>query len=246
MPPLIALWEINEIMFDGITRAFERVMLQDDRWRFWLSGLQLTLIVTFFALLLGLALGLIIALIRVGYTNRTKQSPILAILNGIAKTYVTVIRGIPMVVQLMVMNFVILAATRNPILIASLAFGFNSAAYVSEIFRGSILSIDKGQTEAGRSLGLSQRTTMIKIVLPQALKNAIPTLGNEFISLLKETAVAGYVAITDLTHVGNVIRGLTFDPTPLFVTAGAYLILVMGLEFLIGRVERRLRKSDLR
>jgi len=233
-------------MFDTIYNAIDRVFIQEDRWQHWLSGLQATLTITFFALMLGLVLGFFLALIRVARDASPNPHILLRILNIIAKVYISVIRGIPMVVQLMVMSFVILAASRNGILIASLAFGFNSGAYVSEIFRGGILSVEKGQMEAGRSLGLSYAQTMRKIILPQAIKNCLPSLGNEFITLLKETSIAGYVAINDLTHVGNVIRGRTFDPSPLFFVAIIYLILVLFLEFLVGRMERRLRKSDQR
>jgi len=160
--------------------------------------------------------------------------------------YISTIRGIPMMVQLLIMHFIILASVRNGVLVGIFAFGINSGAYVAEIFRGGILSVDKGQTEAGRSLGLSYPKTLRKIIMPQAVKNSLPTLGNEFISLLKETSISGVVAITDITRAGTLIRGLTFNPYPLIFVAAIYLILVLFLEFLVGRLERRLRKSDLR
>jgi len=225
---------------------FDRVFIQEDRWTLWLSGLQATLAITFFALLIGLLIGFILALIRVIHGSSEKPGVPIRIVNRIVMMYVSTIRGIPMVVQLMVMNFFILAQSRNGILIASLAFGINSGAYVSEIFRGGILSVDKGQMEAGRSLGLSYPQTMLKIILPQAIKNCLPALGNEFIALLKETSISGYAAIRDVTHVANVIRGRTFDPSPLFFVAAIYLILVLILEFLIKKMEGRLRKSDQR
>ena len=233
-------------MLEPIFSAIDRVFIQEDRWRHWISGLQATLMITFFALLLGLFIGFMIAFTRVTRDTMEKPPILFRLLNIVCKTYVSVIRGIPMVLQLLIMNFVILAASRNGVLIASLAFGFNSGAYISEIFRGGILSIDRGQMEAGRSLGLSYRLTMIKIILPQAVKNCLPTLGNEFITLLKETSIAGYVAIRDLTFVGNIIRARTFDPSPLFFVAAIYLILVLILEHLVGKMERRLRKSDQR
>ncbi|MCL2221944.1 MAG: amino acid ABC transporter permease [Oscillospiraceae bacterium] len=233
-------------MIDTITSAFYRVMIYDDRWRMWLSGLELTLTVTFFALLVGLLAGLTLAIVRVTYDSSAKPNPLLIILNRFAKLYISAIRGIPMVVQLLVWALVILAASRNSFLIATLAFGFNSGAYVSEVFRAGIASIDKGQSEAGRSLGLSYAQTMLKIILPQAIKNCLPAFGNEFISLLKETSIAGMAAIADVTQVGNIIRGRTFDPAPLFFVAAIYLILVLFLEFLIRQMEKALNKSDRR
>jgi len=196
--------------------------------------------------MLGIAIGLLIAIVRVTHDSTLKPHILIRIPNRIVKTYVTIIRGIPMVVQLMIFSFIVLAASRNEILIAVLAFGCNSGAYVSEVFRGGILSVDKGQTEAGRSVGLSYPQTMIKIILPQAIKNSVPALCNEFISLFKETSIAGMAAITDVTHVGTIIRGLTFNPEPLFFIAAFYLIVVVILEFIFGIVERRLRKSDQR
>jgi len=233
-------------MFDSIITTIERVFIVSDRWQLWLTGLQNTLIITAFALILGLTVGFSLAMIRVVHDAPGKRSIPIRILNRIAKMYISTIRGIPMMVQLLIWNFIILAASRNGILIGVIAFGLNSSAYVSEIFRGGILSVDKGQMEAGRSLGLSYQLTMIKIIMPQAIKNCLPALGNEFIALLKETSIAGQAAIMDLTRAGAVIRGLTYDPTPLIFVAAIYLILVLFLEFLVGRMERRLRKSDQR
>jgi len=233
-------------MLEFIGNTIYRVFVQANRWELWLTGVEASLSIAFFALLLGIAVGLAIALIRVVYGSSAKPHFIIVILNRIVKTYVSIIRGTPLVVQLLIMNFFILAASRNQILIGSLAFGLNSGAYVSEVFRGGILSVDKGQTEAGRSLGLSYPQTMRKIILPQAFKNCLPALGNEFITLFKDTSIAGMAAITDVTHAGNVIRSLTFNPAPLFFVAAFYLIVVLILEFLVGLMERRLRKSDLR
>jgi len=231
-------------MLETVSTAIYRVFIQEDRWQHWLSGLQATLMITTFALMIGLVSGFFLALVRVTYETHDRPNLVIRILNRIIKIYVTAIRGTPMVVQLMVMNFVILAASRNGILIASIAFGLNSSAYVSEVFRGGILSVDKGQMEAGRSVGLSYVQTMYKVILPQAIKNSMPALGNEFITLLKETSIAGYVAIGDITHVANVIRGRTFDPSPLFFVAAIYLILVLILEYLVGLLEKSLRKGD--
>jgi len=195
---------------------------------------------------MGLVIGLFISVIRVSYDTLEKPNMILRILNRIVTIYVSVIRGIPVIVQVLLWSFVLLAASRNHLLIGSMVFGVNSGAYVSEVFRGGITSIDKGQTEAGRSLGLSYMQTMIRIILPQAIKNCLPAFGNEFISLLKETSVASVGAITEITHVQNIIRGRTFDPSPLFFVAAIYLILVLFLEFLVRIMEKKLSKSDMR
>ncbi|MCL2588206.1 MAG: amino acid ABC transporter permease [Oscillospiraceae bacterium] len=233
-------------MFSDFMTTFERVFIVQDRYQLWLTGLQNTLIITFFALILGLVVGFALAVIRVINDAPGKSHIVIRILNRVAKMYISTIRGIPMMVQLLIWNFIILAASRNGVMIGIIAFGLNSSAYVSEIFRGGIMSVDKGQMEAGRSLGLSYRWTMVKIIMPQAIKNCLPALGNEFIALLKETSIAGQAAIMDITRAGAVIRGLTYDPTPLIFVAAIYLILVLGLEFLVGRMERRLRKSDQR
>ena len=170
---------------------------------------------------------------------------LLAAGNALAKLYLTVIRGTPVVVQLLIMYFVIFAASNNGLLIAVIAFGLNSAAYVAEIIRGGIMSIEKGQMEAGRSLGLNYARTMMYIIAPQVLKNILPALANEFIVLIKETSIAGYVAVPDLTYAGNRIRGITYSAfLPLIAVALIYLALVMSLTWVVGRVERRLRSND--
>jgi len=170
---------------------------------------------------------------------------LLRVLNRIAVIYLTVIRGTPVVIQLMIAYYVIFAFSSNGVLVATLAFGLNSGAYVAEIFRGGIMSIDKGQFEAGRSLGFNYVQTMAYIVVPQVIKNVLPALANEFISLLKETSVAGYVTVADLTYAGNRIRGVTFSPfMPLIAVALIYLVLVMFFTKLVSLLERRLRNSD--
>ena len=233
-------------LIQTIQRAIYNSFIFQDRWQMWLNGLQMTLSMTFFALILGLIIGLIVALIRVTNDSLEKPPITLRIFNRIVSIYVSVVRGIPMVVQALIWSFVILAASRNQLLIGALAFGFNSGAYVSEVFRGGIKSIDKGQMEAGRSLGMGYGQTMFKIILPQAFKNCLPAFGNEFISLLKETSIAGAAAITELTHAANMIRGRTFDPAPLAFVAIIYLILVLFLEFLVRLMEKKLAKSDHR
>jgi polar amino acid transport system substrate-binding protein len=231
---------VIETIVDIITRVF----IHHERWRLWLTGLQNTLVITFFALLIGIAIGFFIAVIRVSYDTQNKPHILLKIPNGLVRLYVTAVRGIPMMVQIMIMNFIVFAASRNLLLTAIIAFGINSGAYVAEVFRGGILSVDKGQTEAGRSLGLSAPQTMRKIIMPQAIKNSLPALGNEFISLLKETSIMGVIGVMDITRAGNVIRGLTYDQTPLIFVAAAYLIMVVFLELLVGKMEKRLKKSD--
>ncbi|MDD3336422.1 MAG: amino acid ABC transporter permease [Eubacteriales bacterium] len=217
------------------------------------KGLQNTLIITLFALLIGIALGIVIATVRTTWDKNelTMRKGIgrfcLKLADWLCRVYTTIIRGTPVVIQLMIMYYIIFASSDNGVLIAIVAFGLNSGAYVSEIFRGGILSIDKGQFEAGRSLGLSYVQTMIHIITPQMLKVVLPTLANEFIVLIKETSVAGYVAVMDLTFAGNRIRGVTYSAfMPLLAVALIYLIMVMFLTWLVGKLERRLRQSDNR
>lgn len=237
--------------WENLTLQFRAAFITDDRWKFYVTGLGNTLKVTFFALLIGIALGAVIAIVRSTW-DKTQETMrpglkrvVLKLLNGVAKVYLTVIRGTPVVVQIMILFFVIMASSNNKILAGSLAFGLNSAAYVAEIFRSGIMSIDIGQTEAGRSLGFNFVQTMWYIILPQAFKNVLPALANEFISLLKETAIAGYVGLTDLTRAAGIVRGVTYQSFfPLMAVALIYLVLVMFITWLIGKLERRLRSSD--
>jgi His/Glu/Gln/Arg/opine family amino acid ABC transporter permease subunit len=228
--------------FDEFKNKFISTFIEDDRWKYITDGLVITLKVAFFAVLLGIVLGFVIAIIRATYTKTGK----LRVLNSISKIYITVIRGTPVVVQLLIIYFVIFGAVKiDKVIVAVLAFGFNSGAYVAEIVRGGIMSIDVGQMEAGRSLGFNYVQTMWHIVLPQAFKNVLPALGNEFIVLLKETSVSGYIALQDLTKGGDIIRGRTFESfMPLIAVALIYLCLVMILSYFVGRLERRLRNSD--
>lgn len=227
-------------MFESMLDHLYSALIVDSRYVLILRGLRNTLIITFFALLLGLAIGLILAIIKV--TVHSRRNPLL----WLANLYTTIIRGTPVVVQLIIINTSIMAQSNNKILIAVIAFGINSGAYVSEIIRGGIQSVDRGQTEAGRSLGLTGAMTMRLIVLPQAVKTVLPSLGNEFITLLKETSVAGYVAISDLTKAGDTIVSRTFDPTAMYLVAIVYLVLVVGLTALLSLMERRLARNDLR
>ena len=222
----------------------------EDRYMMFVNGLKNTLILTFFALILGVALGVVVSLIRVTWDKnhlemRGPGKVVLGFFNVISKIYLTVIRGTPVVVQLMIMYFVILASTRNKILVGALSFGINSGAYVAEIIRGGIMSVDAGQMEAGRSLGFGYVPTMRYIILPQAFKAVLPTLANEFIVLLKETAVAGYVGLADVTYAGNIVGGNCYDYLfPLLMSALIYLAMVIFFTSLVGKLERRLRSSE--
>ena len=239
--------------WDDVKAQFVLNFVEKDRWRSLLEGLGNTLRITFFAALLGIAIGIVIAAIRTTFDNNKENMKhsksigyyVLGFFNAICKIYLTVIRGTPVVVQLLIIYFIIFASSIKDILIASLAFGINSGAYVAEILRGGIMSIDKGQFEAGRSLGFNYLQTMIYVIIPQVLKNVLPTLLNEFIALLKETSVAGYVGVVDLTRAGNAIRGATFSAfMPLIAVALIYLAIVMLLTWLVGIIERRLRKNE--
>lgn len=214
----------------------------DDRWKYLTNGLKTTLLITFFAVILGMVLGFIIAMIRATHDKTGK----LTILNFFAKLYLTVIRGTPVMVQLLIIYYVIFASVAiDKTIVGILAFGLNSAAYVAEIVRSGIMSIDNGQFEAGASLGLNYPKTMMYIILPQAFKNVLPALANECIVLLKETSVAGYIALNDLTKGGDIIRSLTYEAfLPLIAVALIYLVIVMLLTSLVTRLERRLAKSD--
>lgn len=216
--------------------------IEDNRWRYITDGLKITLLVTVFAVLIGVVLGFLIAIVRTTHDKTGK----LKILNAICKVYLTVIRGTPVVVQLMIIYFIIFGSVDiSKVLVAIIAFGINSGAYVAEIFRSGIMSIDNGQFEAGRSLGFNYAQTMMYIIMPQAFKNVLPTLCNEFISLLKETSVSGYIALQDLTKGGDIIRSRTYDAfMPLIAVALIYLAMVMIFTKLVSLLERRLRNSD--
>lgn len=222
-------------------------------WRWLVQGFKNSLIITFFAIIVGFAFGIVLATIRSSYDKNEETLRLrgglgywlLKIVNAISKIYIAVVRGVPVVVQLMMWYFVILVSQDNDVIVAIVAFGFNSAAYVAEIFRGGIMSVDNGQFEAGRSLGFGYVRTMIHIVIPQAVKTVLPTLLNEVIALLKETSVAGYVGIMDLTKAGDLIRGRTFEAfMPLIAVAIIYLLTVIILTAVFTAIERRLRKSE--
>ena len=237
--------------FAKLQSDFVLNFVDDNRWKYLTSGLANTLKITFFAVLIGIALGVVIAIVRSTWDkNQETMRPglpkfLLRLGNAICQIYLTVIRGTPVLVQLMIIYYIIFASSNNGVLIATLAFGINSGAYVAEIIRGGIMSTDNGQFEAGRSLGFNYVQTMWYIIIPQALKSVLPALANEFIVLPTETSVAGYVAIRDLTKGGDIIRGVTYSPfLPLIAVALIYLVMVMFFTWLVGRLERRLRSSD--
>jgi len=221
--------------------AFVLNFIKDDRWKYLTEGLKVTLLITAFAVLMGLFLGFIVAMIRSTYQNTGK----LKFLNALSVVYLTVIRGTPVLVQLMIIYYVIFSSGNvNKIIVAILAFGINSGAYQAEIFRAGINAVPKGQFEAGRSLGFNYYQTMGNIIMPQAFKNILPALGNEFIVLVKETSIAGYIALVDITKAGDIIRSRTYSAfMPLLAVALIYLVIVMGLTYLINLLERWLRRS---
>lgn len=226
---------------------FYQAFIEADRWKQYLEGVGSTLYVTAMALVVGVILGVIVAVIRTAHDQQRlgHRNPVLGAVNWVCKLYTTVIRGTPMMVQLLVMGLVIFSNSRNFAMVGALTLGINSGAYVAEIIRAGIMSVDKGQSEAGRSLGLNFVQTMWYIVIPQALKNTLPALANEFIVLLKETSVACYVAVNDLTKGGEIIRSTTYQQfLPLMAVALIYLMLVMFFSWLVGKLERRLRSSD--
>ena len=241
---------MNEF-FQTLQSDFVKCFITKNRWKLIWDGLGATLQITFFACLMGIFIGLVVAVIRSTYDKTGKDirggvgKTLLKVANFICNIYLTVIRGTPVVVQLMIMYYIVFATSRNSVMIAIVAFGINSGAYVAEIFRSGIMSVDHGQFEAGRSLGFGYIRTMLFIVFPQAFKSVLPALANEFIVLLKETSVAGYVAIQDLTKGGDIIRGATYETfMPLLAVAGIYLVMVIFFTKLVNILERRLRKSE--
>lgn len=228
---------------EKVSKMFEMAFITEDRWKLYLNGLGVTLKVAFFAAILGLVIGTVIALMKLSTNKKGKRT----IWSYIANAYIDVIRGTPSVLQLLIMWFIIMKSCKNGVLVAVLSFGINSGAYVAEIVRAGILAVDKGQTEAGRSLGLSKAQTMLYIVIPQAIKNVLPPIGNEFIVLLKETAIVGYVSLSDLTRVANQVSSRTYEAfMPLIGAAVIYFVIIKILTILLNQLERRLRKSDNR
>lgn len=221
--------------------SFQLNFIKDDRYMYLLRGLGNTLLIAVLAVLLGIVVGFLVAIIRATHDKHGG----LNILNFICKVYLTIWRGTPTMVQLLIMYYIILVSLNSKIAVAVIAFGLNSAAYVAEIVRSGIMAVDEGQFEAGRSLGLNYGQTMRLIILPQAFKNVLPALANEFITLLKETSISGYIAIPDLTKGGDLIRSQTYDPfLPLFGVAIIYLVIVMILTAGVHKLEMRLRTNE--
>ncbi|MDL2237021.1 amino acid ABC transporter permease [Christensenellaceae bacterium OttesenSCG-928-K19] len=232
-------------MFEDIPGQIYRTLIQDNRWLVLMDGLLVTLMVAGIAIVLGIVIGALVAIAKVNvvYSGRMKW------LGVICEIYTTVIRGTPVVVQLLIMYFIIFGAASDKMApyVGALAFGINSGAYVSEVIRAGIMSIDRGQMEAGRSLGLPRNITMRSIILPQAFKNVLPALGNEFIVLIKETSVLGFIAVTDLTMAAQLIRSRTFDAfIPLILTALIYLGIVLLFTWALKKLEKKLAESDAR
>lgn len=220
--------------------------ITDNRWKYFTNGLGTTYVVSFFAVILGVVIGVLIAVVRSSADKLDRPPLVVKILNVICKLYLTVIRGTPAMIQLLIMYYIVFGSVDvSKRLVAILTFGINSGAYVAEIIRSGIMSVDQGQFEAGRSLGLTYVQTMWYIIIPQAFKNVLPALGNEFITLLKETSICGYIALTDVTHGANTVRSQTYEPyMPLLAAALIYLVSVSVLSALISRLERRMRVNE--
>ena len=230
-------------------REFCEAFVVGDRWKLYVQGLGYTLELTVIALIIGIILGVVVAVIRTSHDQQRlgRRNPALGFLNAVCKVYTTVIRGTPMMVQLLIWGFVIFKTSRNHTMVGALGLGINSGAYVAEIVRGGLMSVDMGQTEAGRSLGLNYLDTMRFIVIPQAFKNILPSLGNEFITLLKDTSLVSAIGGTEMVYFAQAIGGKTYEYMfPLLGIAVMYLVLVMILSWLQGKMERRLRQSDRR
>lgn len=232
----------NKLDTGNFIEKFKENFIQDNRYEYILKGLCNTLIITFFALVIGIVLGFLIAIIRTSHDRNGG----LTILNGLCKIYLTIIRGTPAVVQLLIIYYVIFSSVNvSKLIVAIIAFGLNSAAYVAEVVRSGIMAVEQGQFEAGRSLGLTYNQTMISIILPQAFKNILPALCNEFISLLKETSISGYIGLMDLTKGGDIIRSITYEAfMPLIAVALIYLAIVMTLTAGVNQLERRLKNNE--
>lgn len=241
MKALLGVWEIISDWAVDIYMSFYNALIPDQMYLAYIDGLVVTILISLMAIILGIAIGILVAVLKVTSINYK-----LRWLNRICNIYINVIRGTPLMVQLLIIyNLIFTSRNTNEIVVGAVCFGINSGAYVAEIIRAGIESIDKGQMEAGRSLGLNYITTMRMIILPQAVKNILPALGNEFITLIKETSVAGAIAVTDLTKAAQYVGSRTWDILPpLIITAVCYLIMVMGLSKLLSIFERRLARGD--
>ncbi|MCI5935744.1 MAG: amino acid ABC transporter permease [Lachnospiraceae bacterium] len=228
---------------EQLTRALYQNLIEKDRYMYIVRGLGVTMEITLMAIAIGVVIGFIVAIVRSTHDKTGNMK----VLNAVCQLYLTVIRGTPVMVQLLIMYYIVLTSVRSKIVVAGLAFGINSGAYVAEIVRGGIQSIDNGQFEAGRSLGFNYIQTMWYIILPQVFKSVLPALANEAIALLKETSICGYIALQDLTKGGDIIRSQTYNAyIPLLSVAAVYLIIVMLFSYLVKLLERRLRNSEQR
>lgn len=246
---LSALAPATRSFWEDAYVKFCMAFLVGDRWKLYLKGLGNTLQLTVIALVLGVALGVVVAVVRSAHDQQRpgRHNPLLGVLNGLCKVYTTVIRGTPMLVQLLIWGFVVFKSSRNLTMVGALGLGVNSGAYVAEIVRGGLMSVDAGQSEAGRSLGLGYLDTMRLIVIPQAFKNILPALSNEFITLFKDTSLVGAIGGLELVYYAQAIGGKTFEPMfPYLGIAVIYLVFVMVLTWLQEKLERRLRQSDRR
>ena len=235
--------------FDNFFRLFYQAFIEGERWRLYLKGMGMTFELTVIALCIGSVLGVVVAVVRTAHDQQRlgKRSLLLGFFNGVCKVYTTVIRGTPMMVQLLIWGFVIFSSSRNKTMVGALGIGINSGAYVAEIVRGGLMSVDIGQTEAGRSLGLNYLDTMRFIVIPQAFKNILPALGNEFITLFKDTSLVSAIGGAELIYYAKAVGSKTYEPMfPYLGVAVMYLTAVLVLTWLQGKLERRLRQSDRR
>ena len=248
---------LKELLNSGTTLNFEQefffkfyqAFILKDRWLQYINGVGTTLLVTAIALALGIVLGSVVALVRVAHDQQRpgRRNPVLGFFNIICEIYTTIIRGTPMMVQLLIMSMVIFANSRNFTMVGALALGINSGAYVSEIIRGGLMAVDPGQMEAGRSLGLNYMTTMFEIIIPQAIRSILPSLGNEFIMLLKDSSLITVIGGKELLYAAQGIMNRTYEPMfPLLGVAAVYLVLVMLFSALLAKFERRLAQSDRR
>ena len=227
--------------FMEIYNSFYKALIPDRRYLAYLNGIKVTLLISFFAILIGIIIGVLVAVVKVTATESRMKW-----LKSICDVYITVIRGTPLMVQLLIIyNLIFTSRNTSEIAVGAICFGINSGAYVAEIIRAGIDSVDKGQMEAGRSLGLNHIQTMRMIIMPQAVKNILPALGNEFITLIKETSVASVIAVTEVTKAAQYIGSRTYDVLPpLLIAAVCYLVMVVGLSKLLGLLERRMARSD--
>lgn len=241
-----------QAFIDQLIKEFTRTFITDNRWMWFRNGFQNTLVITVVAALIGIAIGVVVSVVHYMADSvkhkKKRRSPgawLIVALDKVLAAYVSIMRGTPLAIQLTIMAFIIMAGFPNKIVVCCVAFGVNSGAYVSEVIRGGINSVDIGQMEAGRSLGLSQLASMRLIILPQAVKNILPALCNEGIAVLKETSIVGLISVVDLTRASDLVRSRTLSPYfPLISVAVVYYLLVAGLSAAVSRLERRLRQSD--